>query len=516
MLNRLVAVKLFDPEVATEKNLVGRLMTEAQATINLTHASVARVYECGQDGDDHFVVSEYVRGASLRERITRLAPFNTAVAVEVAVSVAEALEHAHKNGFVHGDLRPENILVVPDGGVKVADFGVGILPQSAEDASVAYLAPEHVKGERPNQASDLYQLAVIMYEMLTGGPAFSGDDPREVAVARTKEPPPSPRTKNEGIPRTLEGIILKALQPDPKMRYGTATEMLEDLRIVRNGLKFGRPLNWSPLDDVAYEDSLPVSGVEEKERGPLLRFVYTIVGLAAAAAVVIALVWLFLSLTNPKEIETPDVVGLTPSEASVVLQNAGLELGSQLEEESSEVEEGKIIRQSPPAAMKVKEGRKIEVYISIGPPKVTMPDLKKLSLTVAREKLNQFGLILGQVTRDHSDDVEEDSVISQYPVAGTQVPRGQEVTLVVSEGPREPPAWDHPPRFVDINVQLKAKPEIQRVRIFVEDETGRTCVLDEVHEGGESFTKEGVQVVGRGKVQVYADDDLIHEETVEE
>jgi serine/threonine protein kinase len=515
VLNRLVAVKLFGREVAKDKALIGRLMTEAQASINLTHAAIARVYECGQDGDDHFVVSEYVRGASLRERISRLAPFNTAVAVEVAVSVAEALEHAHKNGFTHGDLRPENILVVPDGGVKVADFGIGILPDSAEDASVAYLAPEHVKGEKPSQASDLYQLALILYEMLTGAHAFSGGDPTQVAVRRTKEPPASPRSVNEGIPRTLEGIILKALQPDPKMRYGTATEMLEDLRIVRNGLKFGRPLNWSPMDDVAYEDSLAASSEEAKERGPLLRGVYTVVGVVAAAAVVILLVWAYLSLTNPKEVETPNVVGLTVAEASSILSDHGLELGSRLEETSSDIEEGKIIRQQPPAGLKVKEGRKIEVYVSSGPPKVTMPDLGGLSLTTARAKLNQFGLILGQVTREYSDDVKADFVISQYPVAGGQVPRGQEVSLVVSQGSREPEPWDRSPEYLDVSIELSAEPEIQRVRIFVDDATGRTCAVDEVHKGGETFTRT-VKVTPPGKIEVYSDDKKIHEDIVGE
>lgn len=518
-MNRLVAVKLFRGDTASDKGRIGKLMTEAQATINLTHASIARVYECGQDGDDHFVVSEYVRGASLRERIERLAPFNTAVAVEVAVSVAEALEHAHKNGFVHGDLRPENVLMVPDGGVKVADFGIGILPQTADEASVAYLSPEHVKAERPTQVSDLHQLAIILYEMLTGTPAFTGDDPTQVAVMRTKELPPSPKTLNEGIPRTLEGIILKALQPDPKARYGTATEILEDLRIVRNGLKFGRPLHWSPLDEVAYEDSVAVPRAEPKERGPLVRLLYTVLGVAGAIAAVVLIVWLALSLTNPEEVETPDLVGLTITEASTLLEQRGLELGSRLEEESSDVERGKIMRQSPSAGMKVKEGRKIEIIVSKGPAKVTMPDLKGLSLTEAERKVTrQFGLIVAQVTRDYSDDVKKDNVISQYPYAGAQVPRGQEVTLVVSQGPEEPEPWERAPRFLDVNIELKSDPEVQRVRIFVDDVTGTTCVADEVRRGGETYTKT-VRVTGDAVIKVYAGEDgtdLIFEESFSE
>lgn len=262
-LNRVVAVKTLltaggVAAAAGQETILQKLRAGLGEVLALTHPNITRAFDVGADdasGVPVFLAEEYVRGIDLKERIRRAAPFQLTAATDCAALLAEALEFAHARGIAHGDVRPQNILIGPEGQVKLSNFGVAEAQNVAlyQDPSllrrvVAYVAPEAAASARPTASADLYSLGVILYEMLTGDLPYKGDNPVQIALKHAQEPIPSPRIINAGVPRALEGIVIKALGKRPEERYGSASEMLADLREVRDALRYGKSLAWSPLD----------------------------------------------------------------------------------------------------------------------------------------------------------------------------------------------------------------------------------------------------------------------------
>ncbi len=274
-LNRIVALKAVAGAFARDRALMEGLERGLEASANLTHPNITHFYEWGEDGDTVYATVEFVRGINLRERIRRIAPFTLSVAVDVAVSLAEALQYAHSQGQVHGDLRPHNVIVSPEGLVKLTDFGVmaGVVesPRAQADVlarSAIYHAPELSMKQPGSVAGDIYALGAVLYEMLTGTPLYAGDSLDTIADHHAFSPIPLPRVINPGVPRSVEGIIVKCLQKQPDARYRSAGEALSDLKSVRDALRFGKPLSWSPVDVDKLANAVPQrgKGTEEDEK----------------------------------------------------------------------------------------------------------------------------------------------------------------------------------------------------------------------------------------------------------
>ncbi len=270
--NRVVALKAVAGAFVRDSALAGGLAARLEASANLNQPNITQFYEWGQENDAAYAAVEFVRGINLRERIRRIAPFTLSVAVDVGVAISEALQYAHSQGQTHGDLRPHNMIVTPEGAVKVTDFGVmaGVAqsPRAQADVlarSAPYRAPELTPSQAGSVAGDIYALGAIFYEMLTGATLYAGDSLDAIADQHAYSPIPLPRVINPGVPRSVEGIIVKCLQKRPEARYRTANEVLSDLKSVHDALRFGKPLSWSPVDADKLANDVPVRRGQEEE-----------------------------------------------------------------------------------------------------------------------------------------------------------------------------------------------------------------------------------------------------------
>jgi len=239
ILGRIVAVKVLRDQFTTDEQFVARFRREAQAAANLTHPNIVNVYDVGQDGDLHYIVMEFIAGQSLKELITRNAPLPIEQAISIGAQILAGLEYAHRSGLIHRDIKPQNVLITNDGGVKVTDFGIaksvsdlGLTEAGQALGTAHYFSPEQAKGERVVPQSDIYAVGVTLYEMLTGRLPFESDNAVGLAYKHISEPPPSVRLLNPGVPSRLEAIIMKALAKEPQQRYPNAAEMERALRSV--------------------------------------------------------------------------------------------------------------------------------------------------------------------------------------------------------------------------------------------------------------------------------------------
>jgi len=531
VMNRMTAIKVLRPDYCDGSNLPSRLLDRARKLIPINHPNVTRVLEAEQTDEGVYVSEEHVRGIDLKERIRRIAPFTVASAVDVSVAVAQGLDHLHRNGIVHGDLRPHKVLVGPEGEVKVTGAGLAFAFSEQEDKrtlalmrAAHYASPEAFEGRLPDERSDIYALGVIMFEMLTATLPFTADSPIGVAMKHAAEPVPSPRAINAGIPRTMEGIILKALAKKPEERYQTARELLVDLRGVQESLRVGKTLSWAPAEGSAVQGA--ADAVETRSEESLLKSLAKAGLLVALVALVVFAGITALVRTTPADVSVPSVVGMDLDEAQAALAEAELRSHVEREEYNDSYDEGKVFFSQPQGGTSAKKGTTVELYVSSGPRDVQVPSLVGLTEDQSKEVLNNWDLVLGSPEYDFSEAVAIGKVIRQSPGAGTSVRRGSTtVDIVLSKGPREPPPAPEPepeppeyqppapdtqpdtapgggasalePRTLRVKFALPQGPA-RRVQILVKDDNGQWTALDENYKGGANvsatFTATGKSV----------------------
>lgn len=383
VLGRDVALKILRGQYANEEGFVERFRREAKNAAALNHPNVVQVYDQGSTGDGtYYIAMEYVPGLTLAERLKREGPLEPGEAAGVAALVAEALAVAHARGIIHRDIKPQNVLLTAPGGAKVADFGIAraasaetVTETSLILGTASYMSPEQVRGERVGPASDLYSLGVVLYEMLTGEPPYTADNPLATAMKHLEEPPRRPREVNPAVPESLDAITAKLLAKDPKDRYPSAAELAEDLRRVRDGL---RPLAEGATArmprDTAHTRVAPVASgsgatASRARRRNLLPLVAVLLGVILLGG----LAWaLSPGLSRDPSggatrVEVPDLSGLLRDEARARLEETGLRLGSQDEAASAEVNAGAVIEQIPSAGSEAERGSAVDVVISTGP-----------------------------------------------------------------------------------------------------------------------------------------------------
>lgn len=479
LLDRPVAVKVLFPEFATDSTFVERFRREAQAAANLSHPNIAGVYDWGQESGTYYIVMEYVEGRSLAEMIRSEGAIDPERTAEIAIDVAAALAFAHRSGVVHRDIKPGNILISSSGQVKVVDFGIARAISATSDddltqtgavmGTATYLSPEQARGQPADPRSDIYSLAVVMYEMLTGQAPFTGDTPVAIAYKHVQETVVPPSDLNRTLEHSLEAIVLKGMAKAPPERYGSAEELRSDLRRHRAGepvLAAEEPGSGGtgpivpppvvpPAEPPGFEatTAFPTSGPptvppggmppggggggyeEEPRRTGLL-----VASMVGAVAIVAVLVFMFAQALSdegdaddgPALIEVPDVVGEDQIDAESILRNAGF-LVSIETEESDEVPEGEVIRQNPRAGAEVEEGTEILLTVSGGLGTVEVPQLVDLTEEDARDALRSLDLIPDPVY-EFDDEAEEGIVIAQDPRAGIEVEPGSSVVITISSG----------------------------------------------------------------------------------
>ena len=470
VLGRTVAIKTMLPQYANDESFAARFKQEAQAAAALQSPYIVSVYDWGKDDDTYYIIMEYLRGTDLKSGIRKHGALDCRKVAQIGSQIAKALSVAHAHDIIHRDIKPQNIMVQPDGNIKVMDFGIARAKNShlTTDNSVLgtahYVSPEQTQGHDLGPTSDIYSLGIVMYEAATGRVPFDGDDAISVALKQVNETPLPPSQINPNVDPALESIILKCMQKRPTDRFQTANELYRVLRDYLSGRSQAVLEQTSVVTAAATERRGRANGstgtsrvselqgynseqtdrfnsksaaAQEVERRHRRNVIMGIV----ASLVVVALVAVgaFLLLNHTSSRSVPNLVGLTKEEAIKQIQQSDyFTLGSVTEEYSDTVEAGSVSDQDPDAGTSVPSGTKINLVVSKGEEAaktVTVPDLKNMTVSEAEEELAKVGLKGKAGDPVFSDDVENGRVAAQKPAKGSAAKAGSTVTYQLSKGP---------------------------------------------------------------------------------
>ena len=472
-LNRLVAIKILKEDLSKDDEFRRRFHAESQAVAMMSHPNIVSVYDVSHSENIDYIVMELIEGITLKQYMEQKGTLNWREALHFATQIAKALEHAHSRGIIHRDIKPHNIMVLKDGSVKVADFGIAQMATAQNTltrealGSVHYISPEQAKGAHVDARTDLYSLGVVMYEMLTGRPPFDGDTPVSVAIQHINAKATSPRELNPSIPRGLEQITMHAMTADRDKRYASASEMLADLERFRRDpnctfdftqprdtLDIGSILNPPPRpprerpaaerradpqprpDAAKSEPPDARRGRGEPQKGSRVAVIAGIVCIALAILGILYFLYsYFISdlFTKTEEDTVPNLIGenydtLDKSK----YPNFKIEVGQW---RASDEESGTILDQSPDHGRTAKVGTTIELTISSGSEENRMPDLVNMTLAGAQTTLNTMSVrVTIQPVYETSNDVTDGYVIRTEPAKDAPLTDGQTVVIYVSQG----------------------------------------------------------------------------------
>ena len=460
VLNRDVAVKVLKDEFTTDEEFVKRFNSEALSAASLTHPNIVSIYDVGNEDGIYYIVMELVRGKTLKQIITEEGALPWKWSVNIAMQIASALETAYKNNIVHRDIKPHNIIITEDGVAKVTDFGIAkavsnstITAFGTTIGSVHYFSPEQAKGGYTDAKSDIYSLGVVMYEMLTGKVPFDADTSVSVALKHMQEQPIPPMEINENIPKAVNDIILKAMEKEPMARYQTATTMLKDLAkalkdpdgefVEEEDFDDGLTRRMDAITDDMIKDS-KAGNKKKKKKNKIAKFFEEHPKAKIPAIIILCLLLFFgsigitsavLNATSPKEVQIPNLVGMTEEEAKEELNKLKLKYEKTEEEYNSDVEAGKIYEQTPiySANYKVREKSTVSVKVSKGTEQTTVPKVVGMTYDEAVVELEKNKLKAEKV-EETSKTIKEGIVISQEVEANSTANAGDTIKIHVSIG----------------------------------------------------------------------------------
>ena len=460
----IVALKILKSQFSGDRDFVDRFMQEAMAFARLNHENIVKLYDYGEVEGLYYLSLEYVEGHSLDVEIKESAPMPLEKVLDISIQVCEALTHAHHKKIIHRDIKPHNILVDRKGRIKVTDFGIAKAVSSATIThaggllgSVQYFSPEQAKGERATEKSDMYSLAVVMYEMLTGKVPFSGESHVSIALKHVQERPVNLRFHNEAVPKNLELIILKALSKNPEYRFSTAEEFKQ---AIRNYQKISG-LDKMEIDGNLQERRISSTMVPRKRgnRKPAGKKN----GVLAILLVMIVL-WGAFQLFAGRQVTVPNLIGKERMAAEEILAQLELRMLVDREEFSEDFGTNIIIEQNFREGARVRRGTTIAVTLSLGNTFILVPDVVGASLAEAEAVLAENKLVVRSLEEIYHNDFPAGEVIYQEPARGTKVHENSLIDLVVSKGvkPLDFPA----PRLTGIS-EGSAREIIQRLNLLV-------------------------------------------------
>ncbi len=472
ILDRNVAVKVLRGDLANDEKFVRRFQREALAASSLSNPNIVEVYDVGEDNGEYYIVMEYIEGKHLKQLLKKRGKLTVGEAVDIVMQITDGLSVAHDSYIIHRDIKPQNIMILENGLVKITDFGIAMAMNSTQltqtnsvMGSVHYLPPEQASGKGATLQSDIYSIGILFYELLTGKLPFKGENAVEIALKHLKEPLPSVREEDPDIPQSVENIIIKATAKNPKNRYSDAREMHEDLKTCLEPERINEPkikLKYQEVSDdtkvikqVKPEVKKPEKSdiklkkgnnkIEEEKDEVVVKKITgddlkkqnkTLIKLASiftGLVIVITVVFVFIMfMSNTKTIEVPDVSGKTLKEAISMLQDKGFTVADEEEGVSSkEVEVGNVVKTSPLAGKKRKKGSEIKIYVSTGDETILIEDYTHKNYLEIKGNLEARGLVV----REEPESVEEDSefleneIVKQSVEAGTSLTKGESITL---------------------------------------------------------------------------------------
>ena len=464
ILDRNVAVKVLRGDLANDEKFVRRFQREALSASSLSNPNIVEVYDVGEDNGEYYIVMEYVEGKHLKALLKKRGKLTVPEVIDIALQITNGLSVAHDSYIIHRDIKPQNILILENGLIKITDFGIAVAMNATQltqtnsvMGSVHYLPPEQASGKGATLQSDIYSIGILMYELLTGKLPFRGDNAVEIALKHLKEPMPSIRDELPDIPQSVENIILRATAKNPKNRYSDAREMHEDLKTCldesrANELKITFKYPENDYDDtkllktVKPEKKKEVSkekvgeevvAKKTKTNDSQNKMLITLASVFVGLVVIITTIFVLIpKITSSKQAAVPDVTNYTVTEAIKALQDAGFVVSDEQREEANEnVEEGRVSRTSPAIGSIRKEGTEVIIYRSLGDVKVTIEDYTGKNASEIKGKLEALKLqvIISKkdISSDEASDYKEGIIIEQSIAAGEKVSEGSSITLYV-------------------------------------------------------------------------------------
>ena len=431
-LERLVAIKTLKPNYVNQETFVERFKREAKTAANLNHPNIVQIFDWGIE-DEPFFVMEYIEGNTLTSIIAKNRTISLSDILFIGAQVSSGLHAAHEKGLVHRDIKPGNIMITPDGKVKVTDFGIVSLQNEESDitktgsilGTASYISPEQAQGKPVSIESDLYSLGTVLYELITGKPPFAGDTPISTATKHLTERPEKPSSFRRDLPKGVESAIMKLLEKATYDRYKSAEDLRATLLQQRKSLQ----------SEQTRENLVDLTN-------PKIKLRFTLPALLMSIGVVIGTVWTLTQVFDglpvdggaPTLIEIPDLTGSDQAQALEDLQNLGFKVGIENAADSS-VPSGSVIQTQPQSNTIVNPDSLVTIIVSVGPEAFPIPYVLDIETDRAIYVVEESGFALGQLLEVNDDNIPRGFIISQNPVAGTKMSPGSTVDLVVSKGP---------------------------------------------------------------------------------
>ncbi len=470
ILDREVAVKVLRGDLATDEKFVRRFQREALAASSLSNPNIVEVYDVGEDNGEYYIVMEYIEGKHLKQLIKKRGKLTVAEVVDIALQITNGLSVAHDSYLIHRDIKPQNILILDNGLVKITDFGIAVAMNATQltqtnsvMGSVHYLPPEQAMGKAASLQSDIYSIGIVLYELLAGKLPFIGDNAVEIALKHLKENVPLVSDSVNGVPQSLVNIIMKATAKNPKNRYSDARQMYEDLETCMKPARANEKLLVHKHPETDYDETKVMKLVDNKkepkakkdakesEEGEEIiakkitkndlkkqNKLLIILGSIFTGLIVIVttIVLLIPSLTSAEQVIIPDVSGMSTSQAISKLQDAGFKVADKvLEVTSKEVEIGDVVKTNPLAGSKRKTGFEVTLYTSLGDISLKIDDYTGRNSAEIKGSLETLGLQVlieeKEIEPDDENTYEDGEIIDQSVEAGTELSEGDIITLYI-------------------------------------------------------------------------------------